>query len=229
VTPYLGTDLQPNNIIPDPLGPPVAPGVRYTKYFDLGSVMRTAWVNFPFEGFRFVSDEYFPVPHPNNSVDSFAGQQDQGTTSSMLYVTEDYNQTARYGSMGQERNPTNIYPTLPPPPGPPYPNDNADPWVGNSTLRKTYGELGGYVFGVYYSPPLLPSTVVSPQCVAMASQFTYGVKPYYIEAVYLDNTSGPTTRLNIVFRMKYTPGTGNTPSGPFSMTNRDIFLVYPIN
>jgi hypothetical protein len=229
---YGAQDLLPNNVIPDPLGPPAAIGVRYTKYLDLGRVIRTAWVCFPFE---FGIDSSFP-PGVNPGfvmVDSFAGQVTY-STGSMLYVTEDYNQTTRYGSYTDERNPTNLYLTLPPPPGPPYPNDTSDPLVGLGTLRKTYGDLGGYVFGVYYSNPINTTLVVNPQSLGMGG--AYGAKPFYIEAVYLDNTSGPTTHLNIVFRMKYVPGTFTTPSGPFSYQDDGIpgdpssyFTVYPIN
>ncbi len=225
---YGAQSLLPNNVIPDPLGPPVAPGVRYVKYLDLGRVVRTAWVCFPFE-----YDVDFNFPPGVNPIftlaDSFAGQIPGYLTGSMLYVTEDYNRTQRYGAYGAERNPTNIYPVLPPPPGPPYPNDTADPLVGFGTLRKTYGELGGYVFGVYYSGPMDAVAVVNPQSLGMGG--AYGAKPFYIEAVYLDNTSGPTTRLNIVFRMKYIPGLFTTPPGPFSyddFSRNNFFTVYPI-
>ena len=165
---------------------------EFTKSLDLGINTTAAWVKIA--GRSTINPTALPV-----IVDGLTGSNTTPSTQPLhtVYVTEDYSQTTRWSAISNELNPSSSL-------------------VGLSSLKKTYAQLGGFVFGTYVGAVSTPRTVVFGLNLDDAQQF-------YVRAMYLDNTSGPTTQL--VFDFVKLASTGAA-----SFSNFDsAIVVYPVN
>lgn len=165
--------------------------------------VKAAWISFP--TFSRPSANPYGVIHTFSPF--YSAQVNENTQAgSMLYVTEDYNQTTRYSGHVWERNPLNPSTVL-----------------GFSTIspvRQTYASLGGFVFGlnIYDVAPNYTSAV-------FRGTSTEDNRRFYIRSVYLDNTTLPGQNTRVVVEFVTT----GTFTGDFDISNSsDIIVVYPI-
>jgi hypothetical protein len=190
-------DMLPNAIIPTG----TAPGDNIVKTFDLGRKITAGWVSFTLD-FVYAQNSLSSEQNTFDSTIRFLFQNFPTNEQTMLYVTEDYSKTVRYSSFGSERTP------------------DAISIVSNtSPLRKTYTDLGGFMFGVAYKS-------ISGDSLPFAfSSYSYNpgmqaAEPYYLEAVYFDN-SGATTLLTFVFKVK------DITTVNIIFNDKNAILVYP--
>lgn len=153
------------DIMPD-LNVPSGTG-SYTKTYDLGVAgIVSAWVGIPQVSLQRPTFNTLAGTGVGSGTDNY-----NGLVSSMIYVTENYLETKRFGGNAAERVPGTGQP------------------LGLSALRQTYSTLGGYVFGIY-SDASEPHSIVFDMGSTSVDQ--------NLQAVYLDN-SGATTILTLDF------------------------------
>lgn len=150
----------------------------FSKYYDLGVSGITS---------AWVSVPVFLSDQP--IYNTITGTASSTSTSIMTYVTENFSEAKRYGGNNVEKQPDGTV-------------------VGLNNLRKSYADLGNYLFGTYGVPEaewVFPATIPTT---------------YYVQAMYLDN-SNPTTRLVIdLFRKTTTIASGFNPD------NNNLLVYY---
>ena len=177
------------NMSPDNIIP-LATG-PFTKTINLGIKTTQAWVRIKNATANVQSKLFMALPglfssNANDQISTFD-----------VYVTENYEQAMRWTAINPEENPITLQP------------------LGFSSLRKTYAQLGGFLFGTY-------SGTSAKNSVVFFNTGTLNTFNLYVRSIYLDN-SAITTKLVIDFYEL-----PSTVPGPHPFGNTTV-VVFPID
>jgi hypothetical protein len=175
------------NMSPDNIIP-LATG-PFTKTINLGIKTTQAWVRIK-NGNGYAQGKLF-MALPG----LFSSNENEQISTFDVYVTENYEQAMRWTAINPEENPITLQP------------------LGFSSLRKTYAQLGGFLFGTYNGSSGKNSVVFFN---------TFGSFNLFVRSIYLDN-SAITTKLVIDFYEL-----PSSAAGPFPFGNTTV-VVFPID